>query len=132
MNPSASRQALLAEHERLDALFADVLARLKHDDREETAAAWNDFERGLLAHMALEESDILPGFSTDHPAEAAAILADHEHFRGRLAELGVAVDLHFIRADIAADFIDRLRAHAKREDALMYQWADAQLHAPEL
>jgi len=127
MTPTAATlgRKLYADHARLAALFADVLERLARNDIEETAAAWNEFSRGLLDHLEMEERDILPAFGKLHPAEADAILADHAKFRARLTELDIAVDLHFIRADVAEEFISSLREHAERENRLMYAWADA-------
>ena len=121
------RELLSHDHRRLDALFSDVLVRLGRDDREETAAAWNDFSVGLLAHLELEEREILPAFAAAHAEEARAILDEHAAFRAKLSDLDVAVDLHFIREDVARDFTEALRAHARREDALMYAWADEHL-----
>jgi hypothetical protein len=37
------------------------------------------------------------------------------------------VDLHAIRAEVVADFIALLRAHAHREDDLLYRWAEREL-----
>ena len=121
------RDRLTADHLRLDALFEDVLRRLALDDRDETRAAWTDFEKALLAHLAAEEKHILPLFSADHEDEARAIRAEHEMFRAKLAELGVMVDLHAIRMNVANEFVRALRDHARREDALMYRWAEEHL-----
>jgi hemerythrin-like domain-containing protein len=121
------RDRLAADHVRLSALFEDVLRRLALDDRDETRAAWSEFEHGLTAHLDAEDALMLPAFAESEPEEAAAIRAEHEKIRAKLLELGVAVDLHFIRADIAADFVQQLREHAAREDAMMYRWAETHL-----
>jgi hemerythrin-like domain-containing protein len=117
------RDHLTADHLRLDALFDDVLKRLALDDRDETRAAWTDFEKGLLAHLEVEEKFILPPFAKDHELEASVIRREHDGFREKLAELGVMVDLHAIRMDVANLFVRALREHARREDSLMYRWA---------
>ena len=121
------RDRLSADHVRLDALFEDVLRRLSLDDRDETRAAWNEFEHGLSEHLDAEDTLILPAFAVEHPDEAKAIRAEHDAIRTKLLDLGVAVDLHVIRADVAADFIRALREHANREDAMMYRWAQHHL-----
>ncbi len=123
------RDRLASHHVRLHALFEDLLRRLALDDRDETRAAWNEFERALVAHLDAEESLMLPAFAAAQPEEAAAIRAEHEKIRAKLLELGVAVDLHYIRADVAADFVRMLREHAAREDSLMYRWAEAHLES---
>ena len=121
------RDRLTADHLRLDALFDDVLKRLALDDRDETRTAWNDFEKGLLAHLEVEEKFILPKFGKDHELEASVIRREHDGFRKKLAELGVMVDLHAIRMNVANDFVRALREHARREDSLMYRWAQENL-----
>jgi len=123
------RDMLASDHVRLEELFRDVLRRLALDDRDETRAAWAEFERGLSAHLEVEEKMVLPPFSLAFPDEAAAIRAEHEKIRARLLDLGVSVDLHCIRMSDASDFIRELRDHARREDALMYRWADQNLEA---
>ena len=61
------------------------------------------------------------------PEEAVALLREHGQIRELLLELGVAVDLHAIRFEQSRRFIDMLRAHADREDRLLYRWADERL-----
>lgn len=133
MTPTTStesiRDRLAADHVRLDALFDDVLRRLGLDDRDETRAAWNEFERALGEHLEAEESLILPAFAVDHPEEARKVRVEHEDIRKKLLDLGVAVDLHVIRADVAADFVRALREHAHREDSMMYRWAEHHLES---
>ncbi len=121
------RDRLAADHVRLNALFDDVLKRLALDDRDETRAAWNQFERALNEHLEAEETLILPAFAVDQPEEAQTVRAEHEKIRAKLLDLGVAVDLHFIRQDVAADFVRALREHAYREDSMMYRWAEHHL-----
>lgn len=121
------RERLSADHVRLDALFEDVMRRLSLNDRDETRAAWNEFERGLSEHLEAEDTLILPAFAVEHPDEAKTVRDEHEAIRAKLLDLGVAVDLHIIRAEVAADFIRALREHANREDAMMYRWAQHHL-----
>ena len=121
------RDRLAADHVRLDALFEDVLKRLALDDRDETRAAWNEFDRALSEHLEAEETLILPAFAVDHPDEAKTLRAEHDGIRAKLLDLGVAVDLHVIREDVAADFVRALREHAYREDSMMYRWAEHHL-----
>jgi hypothetical protein len=52
---------------------------------------------------------------------------EHRHIRTRLSELRTAVDLHLVQLGSVRNFIDELRAHAKSEDRLLYQWADGHL-----
>jgi hypothetical protein len=116
--------ALLAdEHRRLEALFEALVAAFAADARDDICRLWTDLDRTLTAHMALEERLILPEFAKVSPEEAFALLAEHGELRRTLLELGVCVDLHSLRADLAGRFVGRLREHARREDNLLYRWA---------
>jgi hypothetical protein len=117
------RGAMMADHADIATLFDDTLAAFRSGNRDEATAMFADFERRLEAHLAVEDDVLLPTLRRDHPDEAEALAADHARIRGRLAELAVGVDLHLTRADWIAELIDLLKAHAAREDALLYRWA---------
>jgi hemerythrin-like domain-containing protein len=121
------RRMLSADHERLECLFADLIAAFEADAREDVARLWSAFDVGLRTHLQLEEQHIFPEFGKEHAPEVAALLRDHEHIRAQLLELGVGVDLHVTNDERVERFIERLRIHAAREDALMYQWAAREL-----
>jgi hemerythrin-like domain-containing protein len=124
--------ALLArEHDRLDQLFEQLLGALRADAREDAMRLWTAFDEGLCEHMQFEEKVVLPALRTAEPREAAALAEEHEQIRAKLAELGVALDLHEVRAETVADFVEQLRRHARREDALAYQWAERHLDAED-
>lgn len=122
------RRMLSADHERLERLFVELIAAFEADARDDVARLWSEFDVGLRTHLQLEEQHIFPEFGRTHAAEVAALLRDHEHIRAQLLELGVGVDLHVTNDERVERFIDRLRSHAAREDALMYQWAARELH----
>lgn len=128
---TAIRDHFLADHQRLEEIFARLLDAFKADDRELCASSWTAFEAGLLAHLEAEEKFLIPALARSSERDARAILAEHRHIRERLAELGVGVDLHIVRLDAARAFIDELRAHADHEEALMYRWGDLHLSASE-
>jgi hemerythrin-like domain-containing protein len=104
-----------------------VLCVFEADARNEVARLWTDFERGLLAHFELEEQCILPELAKEDAVEASELTREHARLRAKLGELGVGADLHLTRDEAVADFIARLRAHAAREDALMYRFAQTSL-----
>jgi hemerythrin-like domain-containing protein len=118
----------LSDHRRLEVVFEQVLAAVAADDQESLGLAWNDFETGLLAHLDAEEKYMVPAILESSPRDAQAIVSEHRQVRSRLADLGAAVDLHTLRLETARGFIAELRAHAKREDALLYRRADESLH----
>jgi hypothetical protein len=81
--------------------------------------------------MDYEERHVLPAFRAVDKREADDLLREHHLIRCRLMDLGVGVDLHLLRVEVVADFIAVLRAHARREDALMYHWAERELPESE-
>ena len=118
------RAQMNGDHERLNRLFDEVLIAFQEGDRENAAALWAQFETGLRNHFDFEELHLFPQFRKLIPGETAALQAEHAHILSLLEQLSVGVDLHLTRADMVEDFIARLRAHAEREDALLYRWAD--------
>jgi hemerythrin-like domain-containing protein len=130
-NPVGLWELLAREHDRLDQLFEELLSALRADAREDARRLWAEFDEGLCEHMQLEEQVVLPALRTAEPREAAALTEEHGQIRAKLAELGVALDLHEVRAETVADFVEQLRRHARRENALAYQWAEHHLDAED-
>jgi hemerythrin superfamily protein len=114
---------LLEDHRHLDGMFQDIVAVCQRGDHADLHRRWSRFERELTGHMDLEEHEILPAFSRAHLAEAEGLRDEHATIRAALTELGVDLDLHCLRADRVEAFIALLRAHARREEALLYPWA---------
>jgi hypothetical protein len=110
-------------HVGIEKLLEELKEQAHSDNPRELGACWSRFEHALQMHLADEEEHILPRFAEADPVEARAILADHAEIRRLLLELGVGIDLHLLRANVADQLLDRLRAHARREDAGMYPWA---------
>jgi hemerythrin superfamily protein len=125
------RDHLLADHERLEKLFQEVVSACEGDDRDEVAAMWTRFDRELLAHMEVEERFLIPWLLRANQRAAQSIMQEHRLIRSRLVELGACVDLHTIRLTTARAFIDELRAHAKHEDRVLYSWADEHVPAED-
>jgi hemerythrin-like domain-containing protein len=94
------------------------------------AELWTQLNRNLLAHMEAEERFVLPVFANVDADEARALLREHGLLREQLLELGIAVDLHYVRYARSRDFADLLARHAAREESLLYRWADERL-SPE-
>lgn len=124
MNP---RALLVEDHERLEQIFVDLKAAFAVSDREEVARLWSAFDAGLTSHMAAEEEHVIELFRKVDPAEADAILKEHAKIRASLADLAVRIDLRMVRKLEADDFIELIRDHARRENALMYRWAEEHL-----
>lgn len=114
---------LSEDHRHLDRLFQEIVAWAHEGEHATLRGEWQRFERELTSHMELEEQEILPAFSGEHLAEAQSIRDEHARIRAGLTELGIELDLHCLRAESVEAFIGHLRAHAKREEALLYPWA---------
>lgn len=124
------RSTLRADHARIDRVTRELLEAFDADDREGVERLWTQLDSVLMAHLAAEERFMIPALSRAHPEEARRILDEHRSIRASLARLGMALDLHLVRADVARAFIDELRAHARAEDTV-YAWADRSLAPPE-
>jgi hemerythrin superfamily protein len=118
---------LHGSHRHLERAGTKLVEAIAANDREETLLLWRDLEAQLLAHMEAEERYVLPAFAKADPGEALALLREHGKLREQLLELGVAVELHTLRQHMLDDFVALLRAHATREESLLYTWAAALL-----
>jgi hypothetical protein len=105
-------------HTEIEKLARDVASSIRDDDRECMRDDFAVLERRLLDHMSWEEMYILPDYEKQLPESAARIRAEHADFRARLGEIGLAIDLHSVRADQFDALAERLRVHADREDEL--------------
>lgn len=128
-NPGLAR-FLRGDHEVFTELAAQILQTVEEGDREDVAQAVSALEASILSHLDGEERELLPRFAKENPEEAAALLEEHAIIRKRLTELDISADLHLVRADSLRLLLDALLAHAKREDAGMYRWAESQAEAP--
>ena len=87
------------------------------------AEAWTEFDRAITRHMDGEELRIFPSFQLVDPEAVVRLLAEHTQFRRRLAELGMATDLHLARLEEVHDLVKRLRNHLSVEKSLSYRAA---------
>jgi hemerythrin-like domain-containing protein len=101
------------------------MTRAEGGDPAQLGSAWTAFETELLRHMDLEEVELMPAFMEHDPDEARALLDEHAALRAALNEIGMTLQLHCLRVEAVADFARRLKAHAAREDAALYAWAQA-------
>jgi hemerythrin superfamily protein len=118
------RNRLLADHRELEALFEQLKDAFGANAREDTQALWTRLEQRLTRHFEAEEQLLFPRFLQVDAPEVRALEAEHRAIRTKLDELGVGVDLKLVRDDVARAFLAALEAHAAREDALLYRWAD--------
>ncbi len=114
-------------HRRLERMCDELIETLRVGDARQACRQWSALDQELSEHMALEEQLLFPRLAELEPAEVESLRSEHQELRRDVAELGVAVDLHRASEPVAKAFFDRLRAHAAREDVLLYRWADRQL-----
>jgi hypothetical protein len=121
MNPTPNARALLeADHTRLDAMLTMVARSVREDALEDAKARWGELEVALLAHLDAEEMFVIPPMMALDAPQAREIVAEHGEIRCSLGDIGIAFDLHMVRADAIDAFCARLRAHAAHEELLMY------------
>src|ERR1043165_660752 len=119
-------------HEQLRGQVIRLLAAMHANSRADVTTPWNELARELLSHMEAEERFVLPSFAHVDYGEAAALLRDHGLIRENLLELGIAVDLLYLRYERSQEFIDLLLRHAEREERLLHRWADDRLSPDEI
>lgn len=125
------RNESLSEHHRdLAALCTALRDRIDVADRTEFISAFRVFERAVLAHLRLEERELLPAYEQANPADAARIRAAHRDLRAYLLALAVDIELHTVRAERLEHCLATLQALAAHENAGLYPWASAHLDAP--
>ncbi len=109
--------------EALEATFEAFLATLSSGNADLVPSLWTAFEALFLAHVAHEESTVIPELAAIRVREAHAILHEHRHLRSRLKEIGDSVARGAVRPESARSFLDELRAHARHEEAILSQWS---------
>ena len=113
-------ERLTQDHQQLAVLLERLSQAAEACDREALVATWTELEPRLTCHMEAEERYLLPLVEADHPAEVKRTLLEHAQIRDRIAELGLAIELHSVRSGDIRALIDMLQAHAKHEDEKLY------------
>ncbi len=117
LNP---RTLLETDHAHLDKMLTTVAQSVRDDALADAEARWNELETALLAHLDAEEMFVIPLLMAVNRDEARAIPTEHAEIRGVLGDIGIAFELHTVRADAIDAFCERLRAHAAHEEFLLY------------
>jgi iron-sulfur cluster repair protein YtfE (RIC family) len=119
------QRGLPEEHQHLNEVFQALLNCAGTGDWQTCDEIWDGFCDDLRKHLDYEESALFPRFIEEGMRERRAtqeLLQDHEEIRRRLDALGIAIQLHTIRAEAIATFISAMRQHASREDELFHPW----------
>jgi hypothetical protein len=124
-------RAMHDDHVELSRALSDLAELARGGEAAAVRAAFVVVEAELRRHLAFEEEQLLPRFAEGYPAEAALLREEHQRIRRRLDELGIALELHSLRADMVDELTAQLRDHAQREERLFYDWSDGALRPPE-
>lgn len=116
--------SLRREHARIEHVSTALLDAHQESNWTEVRRQWNRLEPALRDHMENEEAQLLPRFREFDSNEADALLADHDDFRRVLGILEAEIDLETASHDLVASLVDRLRAHASREERSFYPWIE--------
>jgi len=119
-------QHLREDHVAFETRFQDLCARALGGEWKDLDEVWDSFADDLEAHLEFEEDLLFPRFSARDP-ESREIVArleqEHAAIRKSLEELGIQIQLKYIRADAIEAFVQVMREHAARENVHLYPWA---------
>jgi hypothetical protein len=126
------RGALLADHSRIELLLSRLEEQADAEVRPALEQTWASLERALLSHLEEEEMFLFPELAKDDRLELDDLARDHAEIRTLLGEIGIGIELHTVRAATIRALVAKLRAHAARENAKLYVWAEGStLPGPE-
>jgi hypothetical protein len=111
-------------HVRLDQLFEQLAEAVRQDQARHVARLWPDFETELLSHLDLEERLVFPHLAGVDAAGVERLAWEHAQIRQKLDEISGDLEDHLSQLPSIGEFLELLKAHARREDLLMYRWAD--------
>lgn len=118
-------------HQRLAALLSELSDAAAGADAPTLHRIWQEAEDGLRAHFDAEERLLLPLLRRARAEECAEIVREHAQLKALLDDVGLQVELHIVRRDRIEALIQRLRAHAQREDEGIYRWCETELSVEE-
>jgi hemerythrin-like domain-containing protein len=116
------RAHLKEHHDRLDALFAELMAGTGEPASRRQIFA--EFESALVAHLEAEEAHLFPFLEADFSEEIRALREEHELIRREVATLFGAGAAAALDPEPARRFGERLHRHAQREEKMLYTLAN--------
>ena len=119
------------EHQRIEALCADLLNRVHAGDPAIIDDGFRGVDRLLREHLAFEEEEVLPALARVHPEIAQWVRADHDRIRDGLDEVGVAIQCHLLREDHARDVVALVTEHIAHEERTLLPWVEAHEGGPD-
>lgn len=114
-------------HQALEAEYRQLLEAAPDDDPGVRATRWREFVAALRDHMAAEDELILPAYQQIDRDEAAELGNEHARIAALLDEVGADLQREDLQAESTRRLLRLLGAHARREAASMYRWAERSL-----
>ena len=127
MGKSFHLLSLMDEHRALVSLCDDLKNRVETGEWRLCDSVWDVFARRLTEHMRVEEEQIFPRHERIGESEAklvADLRSEHDRFRSDLDRIGLRIQLHELDRPAIDNLVKRLEAHAARENASLYPWAE--------
>ena len=117
-----------ADHRRLDDVWEQASSTYETDPAG-SLKRYQEFQRGLIRHIAAEEELLFPFFESRGPAVArqfAEVLRqEHREIRTALDDLVEKSGAHAVgRSEAEERLRDLLGAHDAREEEVLYPWCD--------
>lgn len=118
------RGRLAEDHEAINERLVELAAAVDAGDFTSVDQSLRAVEVQLRGHLDGEERYLLSSLEEEHATEIQALRAEHQEFLRTLERLSIDAELHVLQKEHVDDFIAALRAHAQREEAHLYRWAD--------
>ena len=123
-SPKRGLPALVKHHHDLEVACADFLQELAADPHT-LASHWHALDAALRDHMATEEELLFPDYQLVAPEDGDALRTDHARIRELLHDVGRDVQQHQLHEGRLRQLVALLHAHAARENASLYVWAES-------
>lgn len=124
-----------ADHQRCDALWAEVEAAADKGEAPDTQRAWREFDAALRRHLELEEQILFPALEDAmnmHGGGPTQVMRmEHRQMRGLLDQMQGAAE----RADLDGlidggdTLLMLIQQHNQKEEMMLYPMADRALGA---
>jgi uncharacterized protein (TIGR02284 family) len=119
-----AKARMMLDHEQLARRLLQLTDYVNANDLPLAREEWDDLEDALLRHMDAEEMFLLPAFARENPQEGSILLGEHKVIKQLVGDIGLALDLHTLRAGTVEELRTLLARHAQRESRDLYVWAD--------
>lgn len=118
---------MVERHRELESECRAALGEPSTADPDAQRVRWLNFDAELRDHMAAEDELVLPAYQRSEPEEAVELRNEHARIRALLDSVDEDVQLGATQTDSARQLIALLHAHAEREAASLYRWAERNL-----